>query len=147
VLEQRRVLQRIDPADAQGGDPGRGQDAQAEVDQRRREGALVLVRERADRGEDGQAEEGQADRPRVAEGEAVVGGERQAASSGSRGWSGWGGSGSSGAGVSGPVGVSGASGPGVGSAGTTGASGTTGCAGSAGWGTSSVAMSRKASRP
>ena len=58
-------------------DRDRGDDAQPEVDQRRREGALVLVRERADRGEDGEAEEGQPDAPGVAEVEAGVGGEGQ----------------------------------------------------------------------
>ena len=57
-------------------DRDRGAAAEHEVDQARREGALVLVRERADRREHGEADEQQADRERVGEREAGVGGEQ-----------------------------------------------------------------------
>jgi hypothetical protein len=54
----------------------RGGDAEAEVDQAGREGALVLMRQRPDGREDREAEEQQRERVQVAEGEASVGSER-----------------------------------------------------------------------
>ena len=130
------VLERVDPVEAEHGEAGRGDDAEAEVDQRRGERALVLVRERADRREDRDAGERQPEAPRVAELEACAG--RDQGEAGTSGPSGCGGSGSSGGGASGPSGTFGASRAGVGSAGTVGLSGTTGWAGSAGWGISRV---------
>ena len=126
--------------------------AEPEVDQRRREGALVLVRHRPDGCEDGEADEQQPDRERVREREAGVGGEREpdhadttgapayglraqpSSGDGTDGPSGAGGNGSSGSGADGPSGMSGTAGPGSGTAGWVGVSGTIGPVGSCGRG-------------
>ena len=66
VLEQPGIRRRVGPAQVARVDRRRGGDAEPEVDEGGREGALALMRERADRGEDGQADEEQADRERIA---------------------------------------------------------------------------------
>jgi hypothetical protein len=67
VLQQLRVGDRIEPADVERRQAGGRGDAEPEVDQRRRERALVLMRERADGREDRETEEREADRPGVGE--------------------------------------------------------------------------------
>ena len=126
---------RVQPAHAEGGQAGGADDAEPEVDQRGRERALMLVRERADGREHREPEERESDRPGVGEGEAgqLLGGVGHGRPVGLRAAAG-----RPAGGASGPVGTSGASREGVGSAGTAGVSGTTGWAGSAGWGISMV---------
>jgi hypothetical protein len=74
-LEQVGVVDRIEPADVEQIDDERRADAEAEVDEAGGEGALVLVRERGDRGEEREPEEEQRDGVRSAGGEARLGGE------------------------------------------------------------------------
>jgi hypothetical protein len=140
-LDQVRVRDRVDPVGVEHADRDRAGGAEAEVDERRGERPLVLVRQRADRREDGDPDEQDAEVEGVEEVEAcprAEGDQTPRSGSGTSGPSGPGGSGSSGSGASGPSGVSGAIGPGTGSAGTAGVSGTTGPTGSDGVGISSV---------
>ena len=61
------VVDRVEPGDLERTNDDRGHEAEREVDERRGERALVLVRERADRGEDGDPEEGEREDVRVPE--------------------------------------------------------------------------------
>ena len=70
-------LERVEPLDVEQLDREGRDRPEPEVDQRRRERPLVLVRHRPDGREDGEADEQQADRERVGEREAGVRGERR----------------------------------------------------------------------
>ena len=77
VLEHLGVLDRLEPLDVEELDGGSRRRPEAEVDQRGRERALVLVGHRRHGREDGEADEQQADREGVGEREAGVRRERR----------------------------------------------------------------------